>query len=160
MRIKKTDLESKYENFTAMFDKEKDLMVTAALKKQFNSNPQSTTVRTMKPTCVDLFGIKLANDEEWQLLSKLTSGYFKKTKHTDKWKEYHEKLPNIFIGQVTKEEEKKEEKQTNYIDDLLPWMNSDKLYKVTIESVDQTWNNSKVINGSDARDITLKLLKN
>ena len=44
MRIKKTDLESKYENFTAMFDKEKDLMVTAALKKQFNSNPQSLSL--------------------------------------------------------------------------------------------------------------------
>jgi len=158
VKIKKSDLQAKYENFTAMFDKEKDIMVVTALKRQLNSNPESTTVRTMKPTCVDLFGIKLANDEEWQCLSKLTSGYFKKTKHTDKWKEYHEKLPNIFIGQATKKEEKKE--QTNYINDLLPTLTSDKRVKITVETVDEDFVMCKVINGDIGRDIACLLVKN
>ena len=97
-RITVEELNLKYPNFSAEFNKTWRLIVRKALSEQAKRNPESKALRGVKEIAKNHFTFYLDNDD-WDKVVDMISQRFKNGKMSEQWDEWREKLPNIFKEQ-------------------------------------------------------------
>ena len=97
-RITVEELNAKYPNFSAEFNKTWRLIVRKALSEQTKRNPESKALRGVKEIAKNHFTFYLDNDD-WDKVVDMISQRFKNGKMSEEWDEWREKLPKIFKEQ-------------------------------------------------------------
>jgi hypothetical protein len=97
-RITVEQLNVKYPNFSAEFNKTWRLIVRKALSEQAKRNPESKALRGVKEIAKNHFTFYLDNDD-WDKVVDMISQRFKNGKMSEQWDEWRDKLPNIFKEQ-------------------------------------------------------------